>query len=178
MTAALIALGSNLGDRHAHMRHALERIAALPRTELAALSELYETAPVGGPGGQGRFLNAAALVETRLTPRALLDALHAIEAERNREREIRWSARTLDLDLLTHGAAQSEDPHLTLPHPRMHERRFVMVPVCDIAAEMRHPTLGQPMSALLAALPQEPGDLTRIAAAWGADEPQTSESAE
>ncbi|MEM9735976.1 MAG: 2-amino-4-hydroxy-6-hydroxymethyldihydropteridine diphosphokinase [Pseudomonadota bacterium] len=168
MTAALIAIGSNLGDRVAHLRHARAGLEALPATVLRGLSRIYETAPVGGPDNQGPYLNAAALVETELAPRALLDALHAIEAERERERVVRWGARTLDLDLLTHGAAVSDDPTLTLPHPRLHERRFVLVPICDVAPEAVHPQLGETMAALLAALPVEPGDLTATETAWTA----------
>lgn len=168
MTAALIALGSNLGDRLAHVAHGLRRLAEVPGTRVVAVSTLYETAPVGGPENQGPYLNAAALVETDLEPRALLDALHGIEAERERERLVRWGARTLDLDLLTHGDRVSDDPDLTLPHPRMHERRFVMVPVCDVAAGAVHPAFGRTMADLLAALPAEPGDLTAVDETWGA----------
>ncbi|MEM1432073.1 MAG: 2-amino-4-hydroxy-6-hydroxymethyldihydropteridine diphosphokinase [Pseudomonadota bacterium] len=166
MTEALVALGSNLGDRRSHMEHGLARLAALPETRLSAVSTLYETAPVGGPDNQGPYLNAVARVQTGLDARALLAALHTIEAERERERVVRWAARTLDLDLLTHGDTVAEDGDLTVPHPRMHERRFVMVPVCDVAADMAHPRLQRPMSAILADLPVEPGDLTGLDSAW------------
>jgi 2-amino-4-hydroxy-6-hydroxymethyldihydropteridine diphosphokinase len=167
MTTALIALGSNLGDRHANLAHAVRGLRLLPRTALTGRSALYETAPVGGPENQGPFLNAAVSVETELPAADLLEALHAIERSSGRERVIRWAARTLDLDLLTFGEATSDDPALLLPHPRMHERRFVMVPVCDLVPRMRHPRLGLSMAELLARLPVERGDLAMIDPAWG-----------
>ena len=167
MTTALIAMGSNLGDRYANLSWALRGLQAIPRTTLTWQSALYETAPVGGPENQGPFLNAVVSVETALTAAVFLGALHGIEAALGRERVVRWSARTLDLDLLTFGETISDDPALLLPHPRMHERRFVMVPVCDLVPQMRHPRLGLSMAELLARLPVEPGDLAMVRAAWG-----------
>jgi len=175
MTLALVALGSNLGDRHTHMQQALGKMIGLPETRLAAVSAVYETAPVGGPDDQGPYLNAAVMLETDLGARHLLDALHRIEEGRERKRTVRWGARTLDLDLLTHGEAVSDAPLLTLPHPRMHERRFVMVPVCDVSPDMVHPRLRQTMAAILADIPAEPGDLTAIDANWCKRVPQTTE---
>ncbi len=167
MTASLIAVGSNLGDRHANVTHAFRGLQAMPRTTVTGRSALYETAPVGGPDNQGPFLNAVVSVETALPAAELLAALHAIERTCGRERVIRWAARTLDLDLLTFGDTVSDDPALLLPHPRMHERRFVMVPVCDIVPDRRHPRLDLSMAELLARLPVEPGDLTMIDPVWG-----------
>ena len=166
MTQALIALGSNLGDRHGHLAHGLSRLAEGPDTRLIAVSPLYETAPVGGPDGQGPYLNAAARIETAFGPRALLAWLLAVEAERLRERRVRWGPRTLDLDLLAHGQTVDDDPVLTLPHPRLHERRFVLVPLADIAPGWRHPVLGRTVAEMLDALPAEPGDLTAVDAGW------------
>ena len=160
-------MGTNLGDRHANVTCALRGLQAVPRTRVTGRSALYETAPVGGPDNQGPFLNAVVSVETALPAAELLTALHAIERSCGRERVIRWAARTLDLDLLTFGDTVSDDPALLLPHPRMHERRFVMVPVCDIVLDMRHPRLGLAMAELLARLPVEPGDLTMIDPVWG-----------
>jgi 2-amino-4-hydroxy-6-hydroxymethyldihydropteridine diphosphokinase len=174
MTAALVAIGTNLGDRHANVAWALRGLQAVPRTRLTGRSALYETAPVGGPDNQGPFLNAVVSIETKLSAAELLAALHAIERTCGREREVRWAARTLDLDLLAFGETVSDDPALLLPHPRMHERRFVMVPVCDLAPAMRHPQLGLSMAELLARLPVEPGDLVMIAAAWGELVPEPS----
>jgi len=171
VTTALIALGSNLGDRLGHLKAAVTALSALPETSLTAISGLYETAPVGGPDNQGPFLNAAAAIETALPPARLLSALHTIEASRDRERRVRWGPRTLDLDILVYGAQVSDAPELTLPHPRMHERRFVLVPVADIAADLIHPSLGRSMAALLAALPAEDGDLVCVERDWATDLP-------
>lgn len=164
----LIALGSNLGDRRAHLVAAVEAMGRIEGLRLTAASPLYETAPVGGPDDQGAYLNAviAGSAAPTLTPRGLLEALQAVEAERERVRVVHWGPRTLDLDLLIFGDVRSDDPTLQLPHPRMHERRFVMVPACDVAAEMIHPALGRSLAELLAALPAEPGDIAVHAEIW------------
>lgn len=148
-TAAAIALGSNLGDRAANLEAALLRIGGIPFTRLAARSGFYETAPVG-PVAQGPFLNAAAAVSTSLTPRQLLEALHAIERDcgRERSRETRWGPRTLDLDLLLFGDSRIDEPGLTIPHPRLHERSFVLIPLREIAPEWTVPGLGRTIRAL------------------------------
>ena len=132
---AYVALGSNLGDRHAHLAAALLALAALPATRLVASSPVYETAPLG-PAGQQDYLNAAARLETGLAPHTLLDALLAIEQTRGRLRRERWGPRTLDLDLLLHGETTLADPRLTLPHPAMLTRAFVLTPLCDLAPEL------------------------------------------
>lgn len=168
MAVALIALGSNLGDRLAHLNAAVAGMLGLPGTRLVALSPLYETAPVGGPDRQGAYLNAAAHLETALSAPELLAALQRIEWGQNRERNVRWGPRTLDLDILVYEAEIRDGPKLVLPHPRMHERRFVMVPVCDIAAGMVHPGLNDTMLTLLNRLPAEPGDLTLFDGKWTA----------
>lgn len=162
----LIAVGSNLGDRLANVRAAVERLAAHDGVEVRAVSKLYETAPVGGPDDQGAFYNAALLTETTLGARNLLALLHRVEADRERRRVVHWGPRTLDLDLLVYGDMISDDAALELPHPRQHLRRFVLVPVNDIAPEVVHPRLGATMRELLAALPVEPGDLTPIDDDW------------
>lgn len=165
-TPALIALGSNLGDRHDNIRAGLSALVDHDDVEVRAVSKLYETAPVGGPDDQGAYLNAALLCETTLDAAGLLALLHRIEASRERERVVRWGPRTLDLDLLVYGELVSDDPALQVPHPRQHERRFVLVPVCDVAPELVHPSLNRTMADLLADLPAEPGDLTAIAGEW------------
>jgi 2-amino-4-hydroxy-6-hydroxymethyldihydropteridine diphosphokinase len=133
--AAYVALGSNIGDRRAHLAAAFGALAGLPRTRLLARSALYETAPVG-PTGQDPYLNAAAALETTLTPHILLDALLEIERSRGRVRRERWGPRTLDLDLLLHGKATLHDSRLTLPHPAMLGRAFVLAPLCELAPRL------------------------------------------
>jgi 2-amino-4-hydroxy-6-hydroxymethyldihydropteridine diphosphokinase len=140
--AACIALGSNLGPREEHLRAALAALAADPEIAVVAVSAIYETDPLG-PGPQGPYLNAAARIETRHPPRALLRRLLAVEAARGRRRDTgRWGARTLDLDLLLYGDRTIDEPGLRIPHPRLAERPFVLTPLAEVAAEWRHPELG------------------------------------
>lgn len=137
-SVAYLALGSNLGDRRSHLRQALARLPfEQPGTGLriTALSGVYETDPVGGPGDQGAYLNMAAEVETTLDPFQLLERCLATEAADGRDRSVRWGPRTIDVDLLLYGDVRIESPELTLPHPRMWERRFVLEPLSDIAPE-------------------------------------------
>ncbi len=138
--AAWIALGSNVGDRRAHLAHAFEAIGRIPGVRLVGRSSVRETEPVGPPG-QGPYLNAVAHVETTRSARALLESLLAIERERGRDRaqEVRFGPRTLDLDLLAWGdavpggTAAIDAPGLTVPHPRMHARAFVLEPLAELA---------------------------------------------
>lgn len=149
--SALIALGSNLGDREAHLRFAIEQLRALPRTRVAAVSTFHETQPVGGPP-QRPFLNAAVRIATALGPEALLARLADLEKARGRERTVRDGPRTLDLDLVLFGSTICETPSLTLPHPRFRERAFVLAPAAEVAAEMVDPVSGKTIASLLAAL--------------------------
>lgn len=141
---AAIALGSNVGDRLGAIHRAFDALAALPSTALVARSDVIETRPVG-PVAQSDFLNAAALLRTGLAARALLEALLRLEQEQGRDRSgaPRWGPRRLDLDLLLYGDAIIAEPGLTVPHPHMHERRFVLEPLSQIAASMVHPVLGR-----------------------------------
>ena len=165
-TTACIAFGSNLGDRHATLAGAYAAFSAHAAVTPLARSRLFETAPVGGPGGQGRFLNTVLKVETALSPHDLLAHCMAIEQQFKRERVIRWDARTLDLDILLFGDQVIATPDLEVPHPRMHQRRFVMVPLGDVAADVTHPVLGESIAHLLAKLPVEPGDVYPVADDW------------
>ncbi len=151
---AAIALGSNIGDRESHLRAALLRLATLPRTRLVAASSFHETAPVG-PIPQPNFLNAAAILDTDLPPLDLLAELHRIERERARDRarEERWGPRTLDLDLLLVANLVLTHDDLILPHPRMHERRFVLAPLAEIAPDWVVPTKHKTVRQLLAEIP-------------------------
>lgn len=154
-TCAAIALGANLGDREASIRFAFDRLALLPHSSLLAASAIIETDPVG-PILQNPYLNAAALLQTHLPPRDLLNHLFEIEQLRGRQRSVeeRWGPRTLDLDLLLYGDCTLDEPGLIIPHPRLHERPFVLIPLAEIAAEMRVPAggRGRTISELLAAL--------------------------
>lgn len=130
-TRAVIAFGSNLGDRHETITRAAERIGRLPLVDEVRLSALFETVAVrlDGPDPDAPgYVNAVAIVTTRLAPQVLLGLLHAIEEEYGRERRERWGDRTLDLDLIAYGDAESDDPLLLLPHPRAAERLFVLEP--------------------------------------------------
>lgn len=145
---AFVALGANLENPVLHVRQALSELDAIERTRVLAASSLYRTAPVGY-ADQPDFINAVAKLQTGLSPRELLDALHVIEGRHGRRRSIRNAPRTLDLDLLLYGMLVLREEELTLPHPRMHERAFVLIPLAEIAPEA--PVPGQaPLSRLLA----------------------------
>ena len=150
---AYIALGSNLGDRHANLDEAVRLLREKPGLAVAQVSSYFETTPVGGPAGQSPYLNAAAQINTDLGPRALLQTLLDVEQRLGRVRGERNLPRTLDLDLLLFGNVIQNDPELTLPHPRMHERWFVLAPLAEIAPELMHPVLGRSMRDLLEHLP-------------------------
>jgi 2-amino-4-hydroxy-6-hydroxymethyldihydropteridine diphosphokinase len=128
---AFLALGSNLGDRRAHIEAAIE---AMP--DVVAVSPVYETEPVGGPDGQGPFLNAVVELDTALSPRELLELCQRLEAAAGRVRTERWGPRTLDVDVLLVGDLTVNEPDLVVPHPRMWERDFVLRPLADLAPEL------------------------------------------
>lgn len=145
-TVAVVALGANLGDRRETIEHAAARIARLPLVEEVRLSPLHETVAVrlDGPDPDApAYVNAVALVRTRLAPQVLLGMLHAIEDEHGRERRERWGDRTLDLDLITYGDVVSDEEHLLLPHPRAAERLFVLEPWLEIDPDAELPGHGR-----------------------------------
>ena len=142
MVTAYIGLGANLDDPAAQVELALDELGRLPESRMIARSSLYASAPVGY-AEQPDFINAVAALETRLSPRALLEAMLGIEHHHGRNRTFRNAPRTLDLDLLLYGEAHFHEDNLTLPHPRMHERAFVLLPLLEIAPALSIPGLGR-----------------------------------
>jgi 2-amino-4-hydroxy-6-hydroxymethyldihydropteridine diphosphokinase len=128
---AFLGLGSNLGDRWQYLR---DGVAALP--DVVAISPVYETDPVGGPGGQGAYLNLVVELDTQRSPRALLESAHLAEAAAHRVRREHWGPRTLDVDVLLVGDQVLDEPDLVIPHPRLWERPFVLVPLADLAPDL------------------------------------------
>ena len=152
MTTCYVALGSNLGDPLQQLRTACAALADIPETSLLAISRAYRS-PAVGPGEQPDYLNAAARLDTRLAPLALLDALQAIEVQQGRIRGERWGTRTLDLDLLLYGNRRLDSPRLQLPHPRLAERNFVLYPLRDVAKTNLMLPDGRNLDTLLSACP-------------------------
>lgn len=142
MATCLIALGSNLGNRETNLRESVRRIHDLEATCVTRQSTIHGSAPVGGPVGQQPYLNGVVCIETALPPARLLSELLAIENSLGRVRGLRWSARTIDLDLLLYDSLCLNTPDLVVPHPRLSFRRFVLEPACEIAPEYRHPESG------------------------------------
>ena len=147
MTLAYVGLGANLGEPRRQLEQALHELDEMPRTRVVRRSSLYRSAPMGY-AGQPDFLNAVAQLETGLQARGLLAELQAIEARHGRERSFANAPRTLDLDLLLFGDERISEPKLTVPHPRMHERAFVLLPLVEIAPDAVIPARGK-ASALL-----------------------------
>jgi 2-amino-4-hydroxy-6-hydroxymethyldihydropteridine diphosphokinase len=130
----LLGLGSNLGDRRRTLREAIESLPGV-----VAVSGLYETDPVGGPSGQGPYLNLVVAIESDASPRQLLGMCHRIESAAGRVRVERWGPRTLDIDILWIDGETIDEPDLSVPHPRMFQRRFVVVPLHDVAPDLLPP---------------------------------------
>lgn len=161
---ALIGLGANLGDAAATLASARRELGRLGR--ITAVSSLYRTAPVGGPPGQPPYLNAVLQLEPRagLSANQLLQELLAVERKHGRERRVHWEARTLDLDLLAFGRQVLQDSDLELPHPRMLERAFVLVPLVELLPGWVHPVSGVSAADALAKL--DPAGVERLHGAW------------
>jgi 2-amino-4-hydroxy-6-hydroxymethyldihydropteridine diphosphokinase len=149
---AYLALGANLGDRQGQLQGARAALAAAGGIRVTAASPLYETGAVGGPPGQPLYLNAVLRVETTLSCRALLELCLAVEERFGRRRQEQWGPRTLDIDLLFYGGEALDEPGLVVPHPRLHQRRFVLIPLADLDPELLHPALGRSVRQMLAAL--------------------------
>lgn len=147
-----LSLGANLGERLAALQRAIDVITADPAVQAVSVSAVYETDPVGGPE-QPDYLNAVLLIRTTLVPVEVLALAHLAEQDLHRTREVRWGARTLDVDVINYGDIVSDDPALTLPHPRAAERAFVLIPLLDAAGDAGLAGIPTPASKLLAALP-------------------------
>jgi 2-amino-4-hydroxy-6-hydroxymethyldihydropteridine diphosphokinase len=152
----VVGFGANLGDRLATLRAAVQELARVARVE--ATSRVYETAPLGP--AQPRFLNAAARVAWEGSPVDLLGELLAIEAKLGRVRGERWGPRTIDLDLLWAEGVAIEGPQLTVPHPRLRERAFALIPLLEVAPDARDPRTGEPYAEIVSLLPIPPGDVS------------------
>lgn len=148
-----ISFGSNIGDREQQINEALNKLQQVCDTELITVSSLYETAPVGGVI-QDDFLNGAAIVETSLTPIDFLNEIQRIELELGRERKVHWGPRTIDLDVLLMDDYIIEHERLNVPHPYMHERSFVLIPLAEIAPEAVHPILNKSIKELVTVDPE------------------------
>ena len=160
---AYIALGSNLDDPLEQLRRARRALAALG--EVTGASSLYRTVPVGGPPGQADYLNAVIALKPLMNdPQTLLQALLTLETRQGRTRSVCWAARTLDLDLLAYGNRVLNTPNLTLPHPRLLGRAFVLAPLCDVAPGWRHPVTGENACTVLGRLGHS--GVTRTALRW------------
>jgi 2-amino-4-hydroxy-6-hydroxymethyldihydropteridine diphosphokinase len=146
---AYIALGSNLGEREKNIHAALEQLKLTDDVKVVAISSLLDNAAIGGPADSPRFLNAAARLETTLGSHALLNRLMEIEKDLGRTRRTKWEPRAIDLDLLLYGDQIISSQELIVPHPLMHERRFVLQPLAEIAADVVHPMLQMTIEGLL-----------------------------
>jgi len=148
LPTAFLSLGSNLGDRLGNLRRAIKKLKESDEIEVEEISPVYETEPVGGQD-QGWYLNLVLRVQTSLEPLALLEQLRSVEDGMGRSREEKWGPRKIDLDILLLDDRVVDSERLTIPHPRMHERKFVLVPLTQIAPELLHPRLHKSVEELL-----------------------------
>ena len=173
MARVFLAMGSNMGDRWMHLSMACRSLAQLQGVQLVQWSPVYETAPVGGPAGQGMFLNAVVELQAQLEPVELLARMQAIERAAGRparDERAFWGPRPLDLDVLLYGRQVIKAPGLRVPHPRLHERWFVLRPLADLAPDLRHPEQGLSVAELVAQVPADDSAVRYPAASLGAAE--------
>ncbi len=160
MPLAYLGLGSNLGDRAENLAAARRSLERMRNTKLLRNAPTYETPPVGGPAGQGSFLNTVSLVETELTPQEFLKEIHKAERAigRIREKEAeRWGPRVIDIDILLWDGGRIEEENLTVPHPRLAERLFALLPLADLDKDLKHPGLNRTIGELLTTLTETDG---------------------
>lgn len=162
---AFLGFGGNLGQPLNSFRQARQQLEKHPQIKVISSSPLYQTPPVGGPAGQPDYLNAVVEIHTGLSALDLLQLCRRIEDSAGRVRDQHWGARTLDIDLLLIDDLVMADPTLTLPHPRLQQRHFVLLPLNDLAPQLRHPVLNETISHLLKALPMATG-ITRLNEIW------------
>lgn len=165
MKTAYLGLGSNLGNRLAFLRGGRDALAKAPGIELVRTSAVYETEAIGGPPDNPRFLNAVLQVQTSLDPHQLLAACLAVEDEFGRSRPLRWAPRTLDIDVLFFADQVVCTEQLTIPHARLQERPFMLAPLLEIAADLRHPLLDQTITELAAGC-HGVAELVPLRASW------------
>lgn len=165
MATVYLGLGSNLGDRGQQLEKAVRTLEGIESTKLISMSPVYETPPIGGPGRQARYYNAAVSITTRLSPSALLHHTQAIERKFGRlpvtDRQ-RWAPRPIDLDILFYDRMIVREPGLAIPHPRLASRWFVLKPLSDIAPDFIHPELNKSITRLLQELPEDAYDQTSV----------------
>jgi 2-amino-4-hydroxy-6-hydroxymethyldihydropteridine diphosphokinase len=152
---AYIGVGSNMGDRRGNIEAAVRALGGAADIDVVAVSSVQPSRPVGGPAGQRDYFNAVVAILTTLDPRALLDTLRGVEQQLGRRRAERWGPRTIDLDLLLYDQQTIDEEDLVVPHPRMHQRRFVMEPLAEIAPDVMHPVLGRSANEILRDLPED-----------------------
>lgn len=162
---ALLALGSNLGDRITFLKEARQALHSPPELCIICASDIYETKPVGGPENQPPYLNAVLKVETLLDAPGLLELSLAVEQQYGRCRTTHWGPRCLDIDLLFYADSIHQTPDLIVPHPRLHQRAFVLAPLMDVAPDFVHPLLKQTVRELFAQLPSTAG-VCRLPDKW------------
>ncbi len=165
MSRAFLGLGGNIDDPVTHFRRARQELAGHPQITIRASSPLYRTPPVGGPDGQPDYLNAVLEIGTALTAWELLAVCQHLEREAGRVRTVRWGPRPLDIDLLLFSDQTCNSEILTLPHPRLHQRHFVLLPLCDLAPDLNHPVINRTIGQILDTLGPEPG-ISRLEKTW------------